>query len=383
MRDKRPVDELSIEELERILAIKRREARQQQLQRMKRDGRVVTNAPEPPTVATPPKPRANGAESPFALPQPPGTVNLPDDSGLQSTVAPAPETGEAPVDVTPEPATSRPAPRSVAPRFYDEPGDVGAVTSEKKNDQVWRSFINRSLLLVEVAAVIGLIFIGVNMVTAINTLDTETQEAQRMQNEASLAAIPTPEPTPTIKLANVVLPGGHVLLEGGGARFKEEEIPAHLRARVQNQIYQPIVEAPPPSDDTPLELLIPDLDLHEVINPGTNWETLRRGVGMHLNGDEPGETSANVVLAAHNDIYGKLFEHLPTLEVGARFQIRTRTAVYTYVVTGTQVVEPTDVHVMDTVPGMSIATLISCYPYGVNTHRWIVTAERVDITLLT
>jgi hypothetical protein len=43
MRDKRPVDELSVEELERILAIKKREERQQKLKRMERSGRIVSN----------------------------------------------------------------------------------------------------------------------------------------------------------------------------------------------------------------------------------------------------------------------------------------------------------------------------------------------------
>ena len=71
MRDKRPVDELSVEELERVLAIKRREERQQHLQRMQRTGRVIetvaafgdpepdelpVEAPAPPVERTVPAP---------------------------------------------------------------------------------------------------------------------------------------------------------------------------------------------------------------------------------------------------------------------------------------------------------------------------------------
>ena len=48
MRDKRPVDELSVEELERILAIKRREERQQSMARMQRTGRVIETVDAPP-----------------------------------------------------------------------------------------------------------------------------------------------------------------------------------------------------------------------------------------------------------------------------------------------------------------------------------------------
>jgi len=65
MRDKRPVDELSVEELEQVLAIKRREERQQRMQRMQRTGRVIetvdsaspeSDAPVPPPADTVPPP---------------------------------------------------------------------------------------------------------------------------------------------------------------------------------------------------------------------------------------------------------------------------------------------------------------------------------------
>ncbi|MBZ0277470.1 MAG: hypothetical protein K8I60_15095, partial [Anaerolineae bacterium] len=55
MRDKRPVDELSVEELERILAIRKREERQNKLQRMKRAGRVIEPETPPPLPASLPE----------------------------------------------------------------------------------------------------------------------------------------------------------------------------------------------------------------------------------------------------------------------------------------------------------------------------------------
>jgi sortase A len=97
-----------------------------------------------------------------------------------------------------------------------------------------------------------------------------------------------------------------------------------------------------------------------------------------LNGSTPGAESGNVVLAAHNDIYGELFEHLPDMEVGDQFQIQTSSATYTYEVEEAYEVDPDEVWVMDVTPGESRATLITCYPYGVNTDRWIVFARRVD-----
>ncbi|MFN8375858.1 MAG: sortase, partial [Anaerolineae bacterium] len=83
----------------------------------------------------------------------------------------------------------------------------------------------------------------------------------------------------------------------------------------------------------------------------------------------------NVVLAAHNDIYGEYFRYLDTMQLGDQFTIQTDTQVFTYTVTGTDIVAPTDVSVMDNRDGATV-TLISCYPYGENTHRYIVYANR-------
>ncbi|MBK8134768.1 MAG: sortase [Chloroflexi bacterium] len=56
---------------------------------------------------------------------------------------------------------------------------------------------------------------------------------------------------------------------------------------------------------------------------------------------------------------------------------RTRTQTFTYRVTGTDIVNPTDVYVMaDT--GRPTVTLISCYPYRVNNKRYVVFADRID-----
>ena len=65
MRDKRPVDELSIEELEKILAIRKREEREKRLDRMKRSGRVVgAEAATPATVNNAPIPQIPGVTVP-------------------------------------------------------------------------------------------------------------------------------------------------------------------------------------------------------------------------------------------------------------------------------------------------------------------------------
>ena len=82
-------------------------------------------------------------------------------------------------------------------------------------------------------------------------------------------------------------------------------------------------------------------------------------------------------LAAHNDIFGEIFRHLDKLELGDEFFVYSGDQPYRYVVTSKRVIEPTDVSVMypTTEP---IATLQTCYPYLVDTHRLVAVGELAD-----
>lgn len=338
MRDKRPVDELSIEELERILTIRKREERQKNLTRLQRAGRVVEQPAAPPSL----------------------------------TVSPAVPAAA--------PAVPRPTParNSAMPAFEDE-GDEADYRPTGKNtdDRFWRSFVNQVLLLVEIAAVIGLLYLGVQMFTNVSALQRETASAQALADEQRRAGIPTLEPTLQLQINQIVLPGGHTPPNSpGGAQFNYQEIPSNLWALVESQVMQPIAFRPPPTEETALELSIPKLRVDQTIVQGTDWEALKQGIGQVQNGANPGAERGNLALAAHNDIYGEFFRYLDKLEAGDEFFIRTRTKIYTYRVTGWEVVKPTDVHVLEP-RGGATATLISCYPYGQNTQRIVVYADRV------
>lgn len=347
MRDKRPVDELSIEELERVLAIKKREARQEQLKRMKRAGRVID-----PTNGTPPAlEKVNAVSDRTERKLPAATVQVAPDAVKKKQIVPQFET-----DVPPE-----------------------EYATKRKRGNSWRKFVNRSLLAVEITAVLVLVVMGVVMFADITQLQEETARAQALAEEQRRASLPTLEPTPQLQLASVVLPGGHTPpTEPGGGQFNFDEIPQHLRPLLQDQIFlPPEIERPPATEETPLRLIIPKLDVDQTIVQGVDWEALKLGIGQVLNGATPSDRNGNVVLAAHNDIYGEIFRHLDELEAGDQFQIQTMSKVYTYTITGWDIVEPSDVHVMES-RGRPTATLISCYPYQVNNKRIVVFAERSD-----
>lgn len=342
MPDKRPVDELSIEELERILAIRKREARQTQLQRMRRSGRVV---------------------------------------GGEYNAKPMPSNGnEAPTDILNAPIYPDEMPRfedDDTPRHHQQRRQNAPVDDDE--GRIWRTFVDRSMLFIEVIAVAALVFLGATMLSNIEFLQQETASAQAQAEERLRAGIPTVEPTPQLKLANIVLPGGHTPpTQPGGGQFNFDEIPASLRPLVRDQIFlPPEVERPPTTPQTPLRIIIPDINVDHVIVQGVDWEALKLGVGQLPNGVTPTQSDGNVVLAAHNDIYGEIFRHLDRLEVGMQFQIQTQSAYHTYQIRETLIVEPNDVHVMDS-QGIPMATLISCYPYQVNTQRIIVFADKLD-----
>lgn len=345
MTDKRSVDELTVEELERILAVKKREERQTRLQRMKQSGRVIeTNPNNPPTVFP------NDASASNADGLPAATIELS------------------------QAAVTR---RKVVPEFEDA---IDRREYKKKDNRalaIWSKFVDRSLMLVEVLAVMGLVVLGVTLMNGLTVLQDETAAAQAAADAQRRAGIPTIEPTPQLTLTNVVLPTGHTPPQNGVSSFNFEEVPPALRSQIAAQVYlPPDVTRPPVTDDTPLRLNVPALNVDQTIVQGVDWNALQQGVGMLPNGATPRSDGENVVLAAHNDIYSEIFRNLDQLEPGDQLQIQTRAGVYTYVVRETQIVEPDDVHVMDS-QGQPMVTLISCYPYRVNTQRIVVIADRV------
>ena len=110
---------------------------------------------------------------------------------------------------------------------------------------------------------------------------------------------------------------------------------------------------------------------------GDGWEQLKQGVGQHINTANPGEPG-NMVLSAHNDIFGEIFRHLDKLQVGDEVIVFTNIRSYRYVIDlETQVVEPTFIEVMGQTKDPTV-TLISCYPYLVNDQRIVVKATLVD-----
>jgi len=229
-----------------------------------------------------------------------------------------------------------------------------------------RTLRDKLLLAVEIGAAVGLVAILVGMGIQLHNLNQEVI----MLREQELAAIPTPSPTPIISA--VVLPGGHTPPTApGGAQPNYDEVPAHLRPVVEQQYTGPVA-VPTPGPDNPIRIQIPAIGVDARVEEGDGWEQLRRGVGRHIGSANPG-ARGNMVLSAHNDIFGEIFRDLDRLEEGDEIVISTQTRAYTYRVVEVRIVEPTEVGVMDPTHEPTV-TLISCYPYLIDNQRIVVTA---------
>lgn len=287
-RQRRPED-LSTEELRRLLIEKRRVTRQGRLEAFRRTGRVIAV-----------------------------------DSEASAPAEPA-------------------APEAAAPRAARSPR------------RIW---LDRLLFLVELAAVIGLVYI---LLTGVDLLRNLNQEVS--------SALVQPTLTPTPMIMAVVLPSGHTPPNSpGGVQPNDAEIPQHLRPLVQSLANIPL---PTPSAEQAVRIQIAAINVDAPIVQGDGWEQLKKGVAQQIGSPNPGK-NGNVVLSAHNDVFGEIFRDLDRLKEGDTIILFTNLDTYTYVVRQTRIVEPTQVEVMAQTRE-PVVTLISCYPYMVDNQRIVVT----------
>lgn len=115
---------------------------------------------------------------------------------------------------------------------------------------------------------------------------------------------------------------------------------------------------------------------------GTSDETLERGVG-HLEGTSlpVGGVGTRSVLTAHRGLpTATLFNDLNRAAVGDTFTIAVIDQVLTYQVIDMQVIEPDQTEAILADPDRDLITLVTCTPLGINSHRILVTAERITPT---
>ncbi len=339
MLGKQKADTLSVEELEKLLLVKRRQSRLERYKRLSGQGRPTNEA------------------------------LLGDDSSPLSSSLPEPQAEHNPLPVTGfQPATVQPLGRFT--------GQKAAANRNSKPQERTRARKVRDALLLglEVVALVALVAVLVASYYNLKELNDEVAVAQ--QNAVEVQIPPTATPTPPIALA--LLPGGHSSPTAPGGAVPD--VPPHLQKWVQPGKVQTALTANIKVEQqeavAPTRIVIPKINVDAPIVNDVTWEALKKGVG-HLPGSaNPGERG-NLYLAAHNDIYGEIFRHLTELEPGDEYFIYGGEQKFRYIVREKRIIEPSEVEVMlpTTEP---VATLQTCYPYLVDTHRLVVIGELAE-----
>lgn len=115
---------------------------------------------------------------------------------------------------------------------------------------------------------------------------------------------------------------------------------------------------------------------------GTSEQVLSVAVG-HLEGSSlpVGGLGTHAVLSAHRGLPStKLFSDLDKLEIGDTFTVTVLDQLLTYQVDQIEIVEPHDITNLDIDPEKDYLTLMTCTPYGINTHRMLVRGIRIENT---
>jgi sortase A len=227
-----------------------------------------------------------------------------------------------------------------------------------KRRKKWR-ILDVLLLLIEIGAVAGLVFVLINGLNMMKEL-----------NRQVLGVIQQPTLTSTPVIMALVLPSGHLPPdEQGGVHPNDAEIPQHLRPLIQSINALPI---PTPGPEQAVRIQISAIQVDAPVVQGDGWEQLKKGVAQHLGTVNPGQRG-NIVFSGHNDVFGEIFRDLDKLKPGDEVTLFTSQRTYTYIVTSNRITDPSDVDVMKPTLDATL-TLISCYPYQVDNQRIIVKA---------
>ena len=125
---------------------------------------------------------------------------------------------------------------------------------------------------------------------------------------------------------------------------------------------------------------IPSIDCSLPIYHGTDEGVLQIAVG-HLEWTSlpVGGAGSHCVLSGHRGLpSARLFTDLDKLAVGDVFMLRVLDEVLTYEVDQILIVEPQDTDALQIEPGQDYCTLVTCTPYGINTHRLLVRGHRIE-----
>lgn len=128
---------------------------------------------------------------------------------------------------------------------------------------------------------------------------------------------------------------------------------------------------------------IPSIDVKMPVYHGTAESTLQKGAG-HLEGSAlpTGDIGIHTILTGHTGLpEAELFTDLDRIEVGNLFYLEVLNQIFTYEVKEIYVVLPSDHELLQAQEGRNLVTLVTCTPYGINSHRLLVMGEKIGTNI--
>ena len=214
--------------------------------------------------------------------------------------------------------------------------------------------------------------------------------------DADLTPLPSP---PRDRIGQIAGIAGKVLIGAGvivllfavfqvfGTGYIESQHQSSLRSTFEKQLQAAppttttVVPGPPttvgtlptPSTGSPTAIIeIPLIHVNQVVIQGTNDAQLQQGPGHYTNTPLPGQTG-NVGIAGHRTTWGHPFYNLDQLKPGNKIILVTTYGTFTYHVTTSQIVAPSDVAVLNPTPNATV-TLTTCNPRYSAAQRLVVSA---------
>lgn len=153
--------------------------------------------------------------------------------------------------------------------------------------------------------------------------------------------------------------------------FEKDELPE------ESQEYENLLN--PSGNGVMGYIVIPKIDVELAVYHGVRAEALENGIG-HIEGTSlpVGGESTHAVLSGHRGLPGaKLFTDLDQIETGDKFYLTSLDETFAYEVDQIKVVEPTQTEDLAIEEGKDLVTLVTCTPYGVNSHRLLIRGHRI------
>lgn len=133
--------------------------------------------------------------------------------------------------------------------------------------------------------------------------------------------------------------------------------------------------------DAMARFIFPEIDVDLPLFHGTKEDTLQRGLGHLYGSDLPvGGEGTHSVITGHTGLSNStMFDHLDKAQEGDAFYVQVAGHRLKYVVDQVKVVLPTETDDLRQVAGKDYITLITCTPYGINSHRLLVRGRQVPL----